>query len=246
MNDHVAKPIEPEDLWKALLKWIKPLPQKSSAIVIPKEVPDSDLPSRIEGLDTVDGLRRLLGKKTLYLWMLRKFITGQKSVIVEIQNALEAEDMDTAERLAHTLRGVAGNIGATSLPELAGRLETAIRERHPQQEIDARLNELDKPLAILIAQLDLKLPKERRNTAVTVDLKILKVVCEQLEALLVNDDSAAGNVLDKHADLLNSAFPRHYRQIDESIRSLNFEAALSALRAATDTSTPRVTEVEPL
>jgi len=232
MNDHVAKPIEPEDLWKALLKWIKPRNPTAAAKVIPKEAQDTRLPSAIEGLNIADGLRRVLGKKPLYLWMLRKFIAGQKTTATEIRNALEVEDWHTAERLAHTLKGVAGNIGATGLSHMAETVETAIRERQARNAIDARLEGLGRPLASLIAQLEQQLPKERRNIAVAVDQKLLRTVCDQMEALLVSDDSAAGDLLDTHADLLNAAFPEHYRKISESIRSLNFETALAALRDA--------------
>src|SRR5665647_2465698 len=85
MNDHVAKPIEPEVLWTALLKWIKPH-QSTGAFVEekPQVVADVDLPSGIEGLDMADGLRRVLGKKPLYLSMLRLFVVGQKSVVAQI------------------------------------------------------------------------------------------------------------------------------------------------------------------
>jgi CheY-like chemotaxis protein len=246
MNDHVAKPIEPEDLWKALLKWIKPHDPKSPANVIARVTPDSRLPSDIQHLDMADGLRRVLGKKPLYLWMLRKFITGQRNAITEIRAALEANDWNSAERLAHTLKGVAGNIGATRLPELAKRTETAIREHQSLSMIDICLKELAYPLASLIADLEHKLPKERRNVAVSIDLKLLTAVCDQLEALLVSDDSAASDVLDTNSDLLNAAFPNHYHKINDSIRSLNFEMALAALRAATGTSKPTAEPVSAL
>jgi HPt (histidine-containing phosphotransfer) domain-containing protein len=178
--------------------------------------------------------------------MLRKFIVGQRNTTAEIRTALEANDWTTAERLAHTLKGVAGNIGSTRLPELAKIVETAIREHQPLSTIDARLKELGLPLASLIAELEQRLPKERRNVAVSVDLKLLKAVCDQLETLLLNDDSAAGDVLDTNSDLLNTAYPNHYRKINESIRSLNFETALAALRAATGTSTPNAEPVSAL
>jgi CheY-like chemotaxis protein len=237
MNDHVAKPIEPENLWKALLKWIKP--QQSSAAageVKPPAVVDVDLPSAIEGLDMVDGLRRVLGKKPLYLSMLRRFVAGQKSVVAEIVKALESNSWDTAERLAHTLKGVAGTIGATDLQQLAKRLEAAIKERRPRQEADVQLDELKMVLADLITQLEQQLPKERVKTAVPVVPEQLKAVCAKLEAMLADDDAEAVDVLDANAELLHAAFPSHYQKIDDGIRSFDFEAALTALRAATGTS----------
>ena len=236
MNDHVAKPIEPEDLWKTLLKWIKPRHSAAAAEVKPQAAQDADLPSGIEGLDMANGLRRVLGKKPLYLSMLRKFVAGQKSATAEILKALEGDDWGTAERLAHTLKGVSGNIGATGLQQLAEKIETAIKERQPRKAVDNRLDELKKPLENLIAQLEQKLPEEQGKTAVTVNQEKLKAVCDKLEALLADYDSEAGDVLDANADLLNAAFPNHYRKIDDGIRSFDFEAALAALRAASGTS----------
>ncbi len=236
MNDHVAKPIEPENLWKALLKWIKPR-HPAAAIEVKQPVAlDVELPSGIDGLDIANGLRRVLGKKSLYLSMLRKFIVGQKSATAEILKALEGNDWDSAERLAHTLKGVSGNIGATYLQQLAEKLETAIKERHSHEEIEAGIDELKKPLEHLIAQLERKLPEESGRMSISVDREKLKAVCGKLDALLADDDAEAGDVLEENADLLNAAFPVHYRQINDSIRSFDFEAALAALRTAISTS----------
>ena len=237
MNDHVAKPIEPENLWKALLKWIKPHQSSAAAgEVKPPAVVDVDLPSAIEGLDMADGLRRVLGKKPLYLSMLRRFVAGQRSVVAEIVKALESNSWDTAERFAHTLKGVSGTIGATGLQQLAARLEAAISERRPRQEVDTQLDELKMVLADLVTQLEQQLPEERVKPAVTVAPEQLKAVCAKLEAMLADDDAEAVDVLDANAELLHAAFPSHYLQIDDGIRSFDFEAALTALRAATGTS----------
>jgi HPt (histidine-containing phosphotransfer) domain-containing protein len=164
--------------------------------------------------------------------MLGKFVAGQKSVAAEILKALEDNIWDTAERLAHTLKGVSGTIGATGLQQLAEKLETAIKERRPREEIDACLDQLKIVLACLITQLEQQLPAERVNTAVTVDQGKLKVVCDMLAAMLADDDAEAVDVLDANADLLHAAFPSHYRKIDDGMRSFDFEAALAALRVA--------------
>ena len=233
MNDHVAKPIEPEDLWKALLKWVKP--RHSTAAEVKPQIKAgqyADLPSGIDGLDIANGLRRVLGKKSLYLSMLRKFIAGQKSATAGILEMLEGNDRDTAERLAHTLKGASGNIGATGLQQLAEELETAIRERQPRNDVDGHLDKLKQQLDYFITQLEQKLPEEQGRTAIAVDQEKLKMACDRLIALLADDDAEAGDVLSENADLLNAAFPDHYRKINDSIQAFDFEAALAALRAA--------------
>jgi CheY-like chemotaxis protein len=158
MNDHIAKPIEPEHLWKALLKWVKPRESKSATVMENKTPSDLSFLSGIDGLDSFNALRRVLGKKALYESMLRKFITGQKSVVAEIAGALQENAWDEAERLAHTLKGVAGNIGATALVSLAIELESAIKERQSRPQIEDHLQRLEAPLDLLIGQLEQYLP----------------------------------------------------------------------------------------
>jgi CheY-like chemotaxis protein len=158
MNDHIAKPIEPEDLWKMLLKWVKPRHAPSTPESGIKTVDDLSFLSGIEGLDSFNGLRRVLGKKALYGSMLRKFITGQKSAVAEISGALRENSWEGAERLAHTLKGVSSSIGATGVASLATQLESALNERQPRAQIEAYLQQLAVPLDHLIGQLERYLP----------------------------------------------------------------------------------------
>ena len=244
MNDHIAKPIEPEDLWKALLKWIKP--REMSAVATEKKPEQEvELPTGIHGLDMTNGLRRVLGKKHLYVSLLHKFVSGQKFATMKIMNSLAAADLNTAERLAHTLKGASANIGALSLQQLAEKLETAIREHYPNESqrefhfneaFDVLFNDLKNQLDYFIAQLEQKLPKQRINSVVSIEPEKLKAVCDKLVALLIDDDAEASVVFEANAELLNAAFPAHYPQLADSIRSFNFDAALIDLRAATATS----------
>lgn len=128
-----------------------------------------DLLSGIKGLDIVNGLRRVLGNKQLYFSMLRMFVDGQKSVMAEIIKALEDKDWETAERIAHTLKGITGSIAATGLQVLAKNLNDAIKERQPRNAIDERLDELKISLNDLIAQLEQKLPKAQYAGSVCVE-----------------------------------------------------------------------------
>ncbi|MBF0245171.1 MAG: Hpt domain-containing protein, partial [Planctomycetes bacterium] len=138
--------------------------------------------------------------------------------------------------LAHTLKGVAGNIGAGGLLQLAAKLEAAIKAQQPREKLNRHLQVLTQPLASLIARLEEKLPPEVGPQTVAVDREQLFSVCSKMEALLADDDSAVGDLLDANSDLINSAFPAQYSQINNGIRSFDFEAALMALRAAMNSS----------
>jgi len=236
MNDHISKPIEPEDLWKALLKWITPRQSGTLALTgHPAQPEELELPSGIEGLDMVSGLRRVLGKKQVYLSMLRRFVSGQKSVVVDIYNALIRDDPPMAERLAHTLKGASGTIGAAGVQQLAAELEDAIKQHRPREEVEMHLAAVRVPLDTLVTQLDQKLPAEKAGVAETVDSERLRLVCTQLIELLRQGDSEAADVFDSHADLLDAAFPALFQAIATSIRAFDFPTTLITLQTAANT-----------
>jgi two-component system sensor histidine kinase/response regulator len=240
MNDYVAKPIEPDKLWEALLKWIKPnlregqSPKTFSSVTSEKNG-NIDISLDIEGLNTSEGLRRVLGKKSLYLSMLRKFAAGQKNFIAQMNQALEVEDKTLAERLAHTLKGVAGNIGAEPIQQAAAELETALKTDQSRSEIDLLLTQIENLLENLIQQLETKLPPEAETIKVIIDFEKLEEICTQLSVLLSEDDAEAADLLQNNSDLLKSAFPNHYNAIATGIDSFDFEAAYTALISAKET-----------
>ncbi len=234
MVDFVAKPIEPDQLWLALLRWVKPKELKpQTQALVGGHATDPELATLLDigGLDTVNGLRHVLGKKALYLSMLRKFVAGQQQVAAEITAALDAADWHAAELLAHTLKGVAANIGANELQAEAALLEAAIRQRRERIELAALLDSAAKILAGLIAELNAKLLIEAGEAA-AVDPLRLQSVCCKLAHLLADSDSEAGDVVDAEADLLRAAFAGSYRAIEMAVRGFDYEAALTALRAS--------------
>ena len=132
MSDHVAKPINVEALFTTLMKWIEPIeasavhPAQSTAKTdVDAEV--IDLPE-IAGIDVSAGMGRVGGNASLYHRLLIKFNENYQQTADEIRRALQQEDSELAMRLAHTVKGVAGNIGAGNLQQAAGKLESAIRE----------------------------------------------------------------------------------------------------------------------
>ncbi len=135
MNDHVAKPIDPDHLFATLKRWItvhEPVlasepPAKETGngfAEIAPQIPE------IEGVDVVDGLRRIAGNQRLYRQLLVKFAATYADADVQIASALQSGDGSAAQRIAHTVKGVAGNIGVKEVRFAAERLEKAIRESH--------------------------------------------------------------------------------------------------------------------
>ncbi len=233
MVDFVAKPIEPDELWEALLRWVKPKHPAQRPPGSTESDPQFEAARHVRGLDTVNGLRRVLGKKDLYLSMLRKFAAGQQHVAAEIAAALDAGDWGTAERLTHTLKGLAGNIGANGLRAEAERLESAISQKRERIHVDVLLESAARMLRVLISDLVAWLPSEAiGEEATAVDRWRLSRVCRQLAALLAESDAEAGYVLDAEAALLKAAFGGSYRTLESAVRGFEYEAGLAALRTS--------------
>ncbi|MEY4099407.1 MAG: Signal transduction histidine-protein kinase BarA, partial [Pseudomonadota bacterium] len=236
MNDHLAKPIDPDLLWQTLLRWIKP-----NARVQDQSAHDGTsqgaqgqviLPEQIAGLDIETGLRRVLGKKTLYLSMLRRFVAGQKSVVAGLLSALMVDDLQTAERLAHTTKSTAGSIGALEIQSLAAEIEHGLSRGESRAVLITRIHALEAPLAALMNALEHALPDESAHATVAVDPVKLREVCDRLASLLAYDDASAVDVVGENADLLNTAFPAHYTALENAVKMFDFEAALQVLKEA--------------
>ncbi len=129
MNDHVTKPIDPISLIATLEKWVEG--GKTFAPTTPDTYNKNErlaaLPDRIEGVDMREGLMRLGENRKLYHDLLVKFRKSYSDAALRIEDLLEKGDAEQARRLAHSVKGIAGNLGARSLFEAAGEVESALQ-----------------------------------------------------------------------------------------------------------------------
>jgi CheY-like chemotaxis protein len=130
MNEHVAKPIDPDLLFKALTAWIAPGTRTPSAAEAsdsaPKAAMESTLPHSLPGIDKAMALKRLGGNAALLQQILATFLHDHHDDAQNIRRALESDDMQLAKRIAHTLKGVAGSVGAIEVQPAAAALDAAL------------------------------------------------------------------------------------------------------------------------
>ncbi|WP_282875966.1 response regulator [Pseudomonas peli] len=239
MNAHLAKPIEPEALWAALRLWIKPRLLLPAAPELLHRA-TLDTPNRrlieqlqIPGLDTYNGLRRVLGKESLYLDLLRRFCTDQASLVSDIRQALDVGDHSTAERLAHTCKGVAGSIGAPALAQLAAALESAINQQAPRPQLEQELLELARPLndltSALQQALELVVVNNSPDNSPAFDMPAL---LSRLQRLLAEDDAEASELFAEHAGAIEALLGAQVSGIAKAIGQFDFDHAKQLLRQA--------------
>ncbi|HZA36682.1 MAG TPA: response regulator [Vicinamibacterales bacterium] len=137
MNDHISKPIYPNVLFDTVARHSRSGPVASPASPAPvapsMPSPEGALPV-VDGLNTAEGLLRVGGNRKLYLKLVRQFVDDESDTALRIRERLAAGDYVTAERMAHSIRGVAGNLGARELHAAASDLERAIKERSPSND----------------------------------------------------------------------------------------------------------------
>jgi signal transduction histidine kinase/CheY-like chemotaxis protein/HPt (histidine-containing phosphotransfer) domain-containing protein len=233
MNDHVSKPIDPDALFAAIARWTKTPPQQSGAVEIPspKAAVGVGLPE-IAGVNINLGLRRVAGNQRLYRDLLQQFVAKESSAPEQISAALQAGDRKLAQRIAHTVGGVAGNIGIPGLQTTAGRLERALGEE--QASVAALLDEF---AAVLAAQVH-AIEQALHSTAAEIeeppsspfDQVSACAAIVQLRAQLESSDGNAGEAFRAVSTEMASVVEKpQLEALKNSIDNFEFEAALLKL-----------------
>jgi two-component system, sensor histidine kinase and response regulator len=165
MNETMTKPIDPKALWATLLRWVAPVhPAQPAAGALAAGVAPGEWDG-IPGLDAGRGLAQASGKPRLYKQLLAMFVRQQARAASRIHDALGTGEVAKAERLAHTLKGVAASVGADEVAQLAGELEASLRSYEPPVMVQQRLASLERPLDRLVTALSERLPRQAAEPA---------------------------------------------------------------------------------
>jgi two-component system sensor histidine kinase/response regulator len=237
MNDHVAKPIEPHRLYSVLARHHRPRGPAGPASGPAKSDAGPGLPVA-PGLDSAQGLRRVAGNSKLYVRLLGQFADGQGDTARQFARAMAAGDAELAQRLAHTVRGSAANLGAVTVAAAAGALEKAVRDGADRASLDLLQERLETTLGALVTALRASLPAEESAEApppapAPLDPQALRALVERWRRLLADCDAAAGDELARESDGLRGllgapAFPGFAKRVG----AYDFDGALAALDAA--------------
>ncbi|WP_161974501.1 Hpt domain-containing response regulator [Piscinibacter terrae] len=145
MNDHIAKPIDIDEVIQTLARWVSPRPKEA--------VPDVDprLHS-LPGLDGVEALKRMRGNEALLRKSLQRFLQAYADFEPRFQSTWSSAEAEGARRMAHDLQSLAGTLGMKALRQHALALEQACIAGDAAA-VPARLQDLSAELAVVLAGL---------------------------------------------------------------------------------------------
>ena len=238
MNDHVDKPIDPDALFRVLLRWIKPREGTGksadgaplAAVAQTPVVASSAAILQIPGIDTKSALKRTGGNQRRYESLLGRFAETQAGAVEQIRAALAAGDAPTAERGAHSLKGAGGNLGAMALAEAAAKAEAAIKSG---QGVEAALDSLALSLRAIVEAIRSALPSEQpppSNGEAPSDPAVVVASLTQLKKLLAHDDGAASEfILDARPNLSKVLTAAELGTLAGLVGDFDFAAALKCL-----------------
>jgi PAS domain S-box-containing protein len=237
MNDHISKPINVNEMFETMAKWITPAHPASAPKGRAKpstRSADIDL-AKLRDIDVQAGLATVQNNQKLFLKLLQKYHDSQKSFMTDFRNALGGDDPEAATRLAHTLKGVSGNIGAKAVQAAATELEFACKEGLSSEVIEKKLSGVTTALEVVIAEiadLDRKDIHETASVGHTINKAGLEPLVIELARLISENDTDATDRLEELERLLGTS---QYRPLIEklgaAISNYDFDAALDHLKA---------------
>ncbi|MBF0187977.1 MAG: response regulator, partial [Magnetococcales bacterium] len=243
MNDHIAKPIEPNAMFKTMCDWIGPIEREPSPLPsTPPEASDTgsepEIPSTMQSIDVTSGIARMAGNQQAFIKIARKFAAKQRETISQIRGDLDNRDMESAVRHAHTLKGVAGNISANRLHTVASTLEKALID-HGNSVEATLLEETERELQTVITEIEDSFCNSETDAgecAVLCDQEVTAELNAIIEMVNNYDAEAIEKVENLQKQCNNTALKETLQQVHIHLEEYDFESALETLHPVVNPS----------
>jgi two-component system sensor histidine kinase/response regulator len=225
MNDFVSKPFEAETLLEVIARWAT----RETLLSGPRTQGERlGLPASLPGIDVEVGLRYLGGEATIYRGLLLRFRSDFAGADRRVADLLSQGKVIEAEREVHSMKGLAGQMGAHELRNAAAALQAAIKAGDPKAE--QALAVLADSLSTVIGGLA-GLPEDQVDSPATVAAPPEDVarLSELLSTMVLDNDPRARRAAERLRDALCGAARSQAERLVRLLDRYDFEGARHAL-----------------
>lgn len=231
MNDHLAKPINPQEVYKTLSQWVEPT---GNELTLTQPQLDQEETFEVNGFDTVSAIARMGGNVKAYKKTLARVVESERDVTGRTRRAIEQQDLTTAIIAIHSLKGIAGNIGADHLfiptEALEHRLQSLKDSQSPAllDELEPQIGEIETLVQEMIDAIEIALAssKENRGSSNTFDAEKFSQLTTALFQQIEDFDSSASDTFDEIRDIIDeSKNKKLVDDIAQSLGSFDFDVA---------------------
>ncbi len=230
MQGHITKPIDPDTLYQTLKAYHTP-GRVSSGPAVHKPVQQAGAIPQIEGVDTEAGLKRVAGNVNLYRTLLGRFVEQQADAADAIRLGM-ADDLPTAERRAHTVKGVAGNLGALAMQKCAAELERALKQQDivlAKQLVEPFGLELARTISVIKHALA-SVAQAQQASPLGLDPAALKPILLRMRAMFGDDDGESLDYFLEVREQLSSCISASLLdEMQKAVGDFDFGAAVACL-----------------
>ena len=226
MNEHIGKPINTNELFTKLAHWVKPSGIGKGVAMPHIKLDESIVIPTLDGIDTTAGLAISQNNHQLYQRLLLKFKSNYTDAITPMIEAESQNNFALVERLAHTLRGVAGNIGAKQLYSLCQTIESNANQ---QQISSIALSQSKDELArIQVALKQLQAPALANEG---FNISACKTLLAQLKTDVENYDVAAVDTIQALLPMtMQQTYNQQLKDIMAKVEVYEFDDAAELLK----------------
>ena len=275
MNDHIAKPVNRHTLFLSLSRWIRreaelPAHEQETVIQQPAEQPTDNAPHNTivrpggalgqllaeaergevpSGINLADGLNRIEKNEKLYLKLLRSFCCEHKEAPQKISELLKKDDRKELNHFAHSLKGVAANIGMSGLKKLSSCAEQKASSG-TEQEVEGIFQELGDEVKKVVTYLAPRVEKKEkeqnrqdRQSGATEqkysehDQYKARLLLQRLAVLLEQSDFSSLQFLEGNQDIIRALLDESsMSELTSYIEGFRFKNALSLINVLLEKS----------